>query len=113
MCGAPMYSCLGVLAARMGGIIDLKKCYSSLPRDNWKVKLKMTSRAEAAFESFADAGVIHQMINAKKGVPIQTMSSPHSNNSAKYFGAMANLTTRCEVIFLPKWFFYSARHMTH
>ena len=94
----PMYSCLGVLAARTGGVIDLKKCYLALPRENWKVLMKMTSRAEAAFESFADAAVIHQMIHAKASVPFQTMSSPHSNRTAKYFGAMAfgrNVFARC------------------
>ena len=35
--GAPMYSCLGVLAARTGGVIDLKKCYSALPRPFKKI----------------------------------------------------------------------------
>ena len=53
--------------------------------------MKMTSCAEAAFESFADAAVIHQMIHAKASVPFQTMSSPHSNHSAKYFGAMPSV----------------------
>jgi hypothetical protein len=93
-----MYSCLGVLAARTGRIIDVKKCYSSLSRNNWKVIMKMTTRAEAAFESFADSAVIHQMINVKELVPFKTMSSPHSNTSAKYFGATAfgrNVFARC------------------
>lgn len=87
--GSPMYSCIGVLAARTGGVVDVKNCYSFLSRKHWKVIMKMTTRAEAAFESFADSAVIHQMKDAKEHVPIKTMSAPHSNHSTKYFGVMA------------------------
>ena len=96
--GSPMYSCIGVLAARTGGVVDVKQCYSSLIRKHWKVIMKMTTRAEAAFESFADSAVIHQMKDAKEHVSIKTMSAPHSNHSSKYFGAMAfgrNVFARC------------------
>lgn len=96
--GAPMYSCLGVLASRTGGVDDMKKCYSSLSRQHWRVLMKMTTRAEAAFESFADTCVIHQLMKAKEHVPFKTMTSPHSITSAKYFGAMAfgrNVFARC------------------
>ena len=60
--------------------------------------MKMTTRAEAAFESFADSAIIHQMQYAKEHVPIRTMSAPHSNHNTKYFGAMAfgqNVFARC------------------
>ena len=96
--GSPMYSCLGVLPSRTGGVSDLKKCYSSLPRNQWRVLMKMATRAEAAFESFADAAVIHQLIKAKERVPFKTLSDPNSTTRAKYFGAMAfgrNVFARC------------------
>jgi hypothetical protein len=58
----------------------------------------MTTRAEAAFDSFADTCVIHQLMKAKEHVPFKTMTSPHSRRSTKYFGAMAfgrNVFARC------------------
>jgi hypothetical protein len=96
--GSPMYSCVGVQAARIGGVIDWQKCYSSLTKKRWKLLIKMTRRAEAAMESFADTAVIRQLAAAKDIVPFKTMSAPDSNACVKYFGAIAfgrNVFLRC------------------
>lgn len=96
--GNPMYSCIGVLASRTGGIADTKKCYSSMSKVHWKVIMKMATRAEAALESLADTEVIHQLHAAKRIIPFKTMVAPDLNLSAKYFGAMAfgqNVFARC------------------
>jgi hypothetical protein len=76
----------------------MKKCYSSLSKDSWKVIMKMATRAEAAFESFANTEVIHQLTAAKELIPFKTMSAPDLNMCAKYFGGMAfgrNVFARC------------------
>jgi hypothetical protein len=97
--GSPMYSSVGVQVSRMGGVLDRTKCFSELSDKHWSGLTKMTRRAEAAVESFADCSVIRQLLFAKRIVPFKTMSAPNNNrHRTKYFGAIAfgvNIFLRC------------------
>jgi hypothetical protein len=97
--GSPMYSSVGVQVSRMGGVLDRTKSFSKLSDKHWSRLTKMTRRAEAALESFADCSVIRQLLVAKRIVPFKTMSAPNNNrHCTKYFGAIAfgvNIFLRC------------------
>lgn len=94
--GSPMYSSIGVQVSRKGGVIDRNSCI--VPDKHWRELIKITRRAEAALESFADTSVIRQICAAKHTVPFKTMSAPNNQFVVKYFGAIAfgrNIFLRC------------------
>ena len=96
--GSPMYSSIGVQASRFGGVIANSPCFSSLPNCHWRTIIRMTRRAEAAFEYFADTAVLRQLSAAKQVVDFKTLSTPDGRHCVKYFGAIAfghNVFLRC------------------
>lgn len=97
--GYPLSRCVGVQAARTGGVIDRTTYFSALSDKHWKQLLKMTGQAEAApLESFANTSIIQQLTAAKQIVPFKTFSSLNSEDTVKYFGAIefgCNMFLRC------------------
>ncbi len=87
--GAPMYSCVGVLALRFGGVVECSPCFASLSNEHWRTIIEMARRAESALESFADTAVLRQLAAAKQVVKFKTLSAPYSHHRVKYFGAIA------------------------
>jgi hypothetical protein len=62
-----------------------------LPRNHWRVLMRLMTMTECCFEEVADSAVLSHVHHAHNGVPFQTMKLPHGNHTSplKYYGGIA------------------------
>ncbi len=77
-----MYTGAGVQVSRRSHMVfESAPFMEILPRNHWRVLLRLMTMAECCFEEVVDSAVLSHVHHAHNVVPFQTMKSPHVNHT--------------------------------